>query len=60
MFEAYRTCDLQNARPILSKNYTFQTFPKVDDLPDETKGEHLENYAPRFASLTKLEVRAEY
>lgn len=60
MFEAYTTCDINNAAPFLSKDFTYQTLPKVADLPDETKGEHFEHYGPKFASTTKLEVRIQH
>ena len=59
MFEAGRTCDVNSAAPFLSKNYSYKTFPKTADLPDEAKNEHLENYGRKFASLLKVEVRVE-
>ena len=60
LFEAYRTCDLKNTQPLLSNFFTFKTFPKVSDLPDEAKEEHFENYTPRFEPLIKFEVRIRY
>ena len=56
-FQAYRTCDLTNAAPILSKNFVYKPFPKVPDLGDQTKEEHLASLGPKITKLVKLEVR---
>ena len=57
LFDAYCTLDMQNVLPLLAKDYTFQTFPKIPGLPDETKGAHLEKYGGILGMFTKLEVR---
>ena len=57
VFDAYLTLDLANAEPLISKDFKFQTFPKIANLPDEEKGGHLERYGPLFALMTKIEVR---
>ena len=57
MFEGYNTLDVNNAAPFLSKNYIHMSFPKIADLPDLTKEEHLKVYGPMFAKLVKHDVR---
>ena len=57
IFDAYLSLDLTNAESLISKDFKFQTFPKIANLPDEGKGGHLERYGPLFASMTKIEVR---
>jgi hypothetical protein len=59
-FEAYSTCDLKNAAPILSKNYRYRPFPKGPNLSDSTKEEHLASLGPALARLAKLEVLAQH
>ena len=56
LFDAYCTRDINNVLPLLSKDYTFQTFPKIPDMPDETKASHLERYGPLLSLFTKVEV----
>lgn len=56
IFEAYRTCDLNNAHSVLSKNFTYRSFPKIAELPDQTKEEHIQLYGPMFARVAKIEV----
>ena len=57
LFEAYRTRDINNAVPFLSKNYTYRSFPKIADVPDQTKKDHIEQFGPKFAALEKFDVR---
>lgn len=59
-FAAYRTQDLQNVAPILSKNYMYKPFPKVPGLGDMTKEEHLALFGPLFAKPIKHEVRIQH
>ena len=56
-FDAYLTLDLNNVEPFVSKDFQYQTFPKIADHPDEMKGAHFERYAPLFSLLTEVEVR---
>ena len=56
-YEAYRTRDLKNAEPFMSKNFIYKTLPKSAKVPDLAKAEYLEKFGPMFASLAKLEVR---
>ena len=59
-YEAYRTCDVNNAGPFFSKNYTYKTLPKNPALPDMTKAELTARIGPIFATLTKIEVRIQH
>lgn len=55
--DAYGTLDLNNIKPFASKDFKFQSFPKIPELPDETMEEHIERCLPFFSSFTKVEVR---
>ena len=57
MAEAYTTRDLSNVAPCLSKDFTFETFPKIADLPEHGYGGHIETYGAMLASFSKLDVR---
>ena len=59
-FEAYETRDRDIMASVLSKDYTYETFPKIADVPIQKKEEHLEFFGQRFAKLSKLEVRVQY
>jgi hypothetical protein len=54
--DAYLSLDIGNAGPLISKNYKFETFPKIDDMPVETKGTHFERYGALLSLLAKAEV----
>ena len=60
VFEAYRTRDHNNIGPLLSKNYTYRSFPKIADLPDQTKEKQLAVFGPKFARLEKLDVHFQH
>ena len=53
---AYLTLDVKKISPFISKNFTFQTFPKTPDLPDQAKGEHFEGYETLLSMISKAEV----
>ena len=57
LFNAYASLDLNNVRPLLSKNYQFELFPESPDAPKQTKESQLQMWEKRFSSLNKLEVR---
>jgi hypothetical protein len=50
-YDAYISLDIKNVEAHISKNYKFQTYPKVDHMPEESKGEHLGmgNPLPNFS-----------
>lgn len=57
VFDAALTRDFTNIRPFVSKDYTYQTFPKIAGLPDEDKEGHFQRYGSMSSLVTKLEVR---
>ena len=58
--DAYCTLDTKNIEPFISKNYEYQAFPEVADLPKEAKERHLERYGAMLAEASKLEVRTKH
>ena len=56
-FDAGFTLDLKKLVPLTSKDYQFETFPKVAEHPVEAKEAHLERYGVLFSMMTKLGVR---
>lgn len=60
LLDAYLTLDVKNVEPFISKNFTFQTFPKIADHPEEAKGAHFERYGTLLNLLKKGEVRLQH
>ena len=56
LFDAYISLDIKNVERYFSKNFTFQMFPKIPDLPDEEQGTYTERYRGIMSLLTKSEV----
>jgi hypothetical protein len=56
-FDAYISLDINNVEAHIAKDYKFETFPKIDHLPDESKKEHFERYGKLLTLIAKLEVR---
>ena len=56
-FDAYLTLNIRDVASQVSNNFTFQTFPKIPELPDEEKEKCFERYGSILSSFTKLEVR---
>lgn len=56
-FDAFVALDIKNAEPYMSKDFKYQTFPKIPDLPDATKGDYSETYGTMLSLVTKIEVR---
>lgn len=55
--DAYTSLDVSKVEPLLAKNYQHQSFPESTDLPDETKGQHIQKWGEILAAAAKLEVR---
>jgi hypothetical protein len=55
-FEACLTLDMNNTEPFISKDFRYQTFPKIVGLPDESKEGYLERYGVLLSLMTKIEV----
>lgn len=60
MADAFASRDLSNLEPILSKDFTLKSFPKVAEFPDLGKEEYLEGYGAAFSLFAKVEVRTRY
>ena len=58
--DAYRTLDMKNVEPLISKDFQYQTLPDAIDLPKEETERHLERYRELFSALTKVEVRIQH
>ena len=56
LMEAYLSLNINNIEPYILKDFKFQMFPRVTNLPDEAKGTHFKRYGPAFALMTKAEV----
>ena len=54
--DTYCSLDLKNALPLLAKDFAYESLPKIPNLPDEPRGEHLERYAGILTLFTKIEV----
>lgn len=52
--------DLNNAEPILSKDFVFKAFPKAAELPDLTREEYIQKYGAILSLLAKVEVRIQH
>ena len=55
--DAYLIPDINKAVPLASKNFTYQTFPKISDHPDEARVGHFERWGSLLSLLEKAEVR---
>ena len=55
--DSYGTLSINNAAPYISKNYKFQTLPKVVGRPEEEKGRHPERHEAMLSLLKGAEVR---
>ena len=60
VFAAWRTLDMSNVEPLLSKNYVQKSFPRSADLPDLTKADLVAKHELFFSSFTKIEVRIKH
>jgi len=60
LLDAYCSLDMNNAQPLLSKNYQYLPFPENADLPKQTKEGHLKTWGGILSSATKFEVRIQH
>jgi len=58
--DAYFSLDINRVEPFLSKNFKFQTFPKIMDVPEEGKAAHIQRYKWMFGTFEKAEVRIQH
>lgn len=56
---AYASLDIAQVDALMSKNFTYKTFPQSHELPDETKDGFAKKYGGILALLEKVEVRVQ-
>jgi hypothetical protein len=49
--------DMNEVDPLISRNFTYHSFPKTIDLPEQTKEVYIQWFDVLLASITKSEVR---
>ena len=54
--DSYLALDIKRIEPLITNDYSFKSYPKVADHPDETKGLHAEKWGAVFSVLSKSEV----
>ena len=59
LFDAYISLDIKNVKWYFSKNFTFQTFPKIPNLPDEEQGMYAERYGVTNSDLSQSNLKSD-
>ena len=57
MVDAYRSLDLNNLKPVLSKDYRFEAIPEIPDVSIQTQEGYIQMRREVFSLLRKLDVR---
>jgi len=55
MFGYYGSRDISDVGQLLAKDFKFLSFPKVPEIPDQTKDSHLKTWGGILGSFAKLE-----
>jgi hypothetical protein len=55
--DGFISLDISNLGMLTSRNFKYESLPKIVDLPEQTKGAHIQWFGGILASTTKLEVR---
>lgn len=55
--EAIASGNIKNIEPLLSKDFTFRSFPKTAELPDLTKEGYIQRFGAGSGVFNKIEVR---
>ena len=55
--DAWISLDLNNVRPLISKDYQYESFPESPDIAKQEKEEHMQKWGEVFSLLTKFDVR---
>jgi hypothetical protein len=58
--DGFISLDISNLGVLISKNFKYESFPKIIDLPEQTKGSHIQWFGGILAATTKLEVRIQH
>ena len=59
LLDAYCSLDMNNAQPLLSKNYQYLPFPENTDLPKQTKEGHLKTWGGMLSRSEERRVGKE-
>jgi len=57
LLDAYISLDLNNVKPLISKDYQYEPLPKSPDIANQGKEDHIQKWGEIFSLLTKLDVR---
>ena len=60
LIDAYCSLDMKNIEPHITKGYTFQSYPKLPELTDETMEGHVERFKALLSSFTKIDVHIQH
>ena len=55
--DAYSSLYMNNVEQYMSKDFKYQTFPKIPEIPHQSKEAHIQNWRAIFSLLAKQEVR---
>jgi len=56
ILDAYLTLDIKNVESFTSKDFKFETYPKMAALSDAAKEQFFQRYGTIFSMLTKVDV----
>ena len=56
LHDAYRTLDVKNVEPLISKNFQYYPLPESMGLPKEERREHIQRIGRTFQLFSKIEV----
>jgi len=57
LLDAYISLDLNNLKPLLSKDYRYEPLPESLNVANQGKEEHIQKWEGIFSLLTKFDVR---
>jgi len=59
LLDAYISLDLNNLKPLISKDYQYEPLPKSPDTDTANQGkeDHIQKWGEIFSLLTKFDVR---
>ena len=57
LLDAYISLDLNNLKPLISKDYQYEPLPESLDIANQGKQDHIQKWGQIFSLLTKFDVR---
>ena len=57
LLDAYISLDLNNLKPLISKDYQYEPLPESLDIANQGKEDHIQKWGQIFSLLTKFDVR---